>query len=852
VNSLLAALANRRQFILYKLVPLDGDKTDKVPIDPLTGYNSNAQDATTWMLPALAQTWAKQYGPGHGVGIVIHEGCGLFCVDIDGAIAPDGTLSPIAQDLLSRFPGSYVETSQSGKGKHIIGSFAGEIPAHSTKNVQQHIELYTKARFIALTGNDETGDPLKDATQALVGCAFTYFRKADVGGNAGQDWTTEYDPACPWNDETDNQKLERLLKMRSFAARAGNEGKLTFRDFWEVSDRLATVYPPNPDSKSGLPYDGSSVDQGFANHLAFGFGNNCDAIWRIMQREDCKLRRSKWYDRPDYRHNTLTKAVAIPKRWKKSADRAAPAALRAPVPVAPPVQAPQQPSVPPRVVDNAAAVGPVAPPPPTEPVAPPPPAPVAPPPPPDLVAPPPPSGLPPGVPAPPLTPPEHPGESDSHYVGSRNINKVFEGWVYVADMHRIFSPDGFPMKKEQFDADPNFNRREYQMDMAASEFKPSAWDAFLQSQVAAPLQVRSSIFNPKGKPGEIFIRDGQPHVNTWYPVEVVMEPGDVEPFLDHLRALFPIDWPILLDYLRFMMQYKGDKAMWWPFIQGVPGNGKSFICDTMEYCIGPKFTQRPKAGGLDSNFNASLYGCLFLGVDDIKVEGEYMAIWETIKPMVTQPRLEIEPKGIDKVTREVCFNAILNSNHKDGIRKEPDDRRIAPFFTRQQYKPDLARDGLTKDYFTKLRSWAIPALGGKGWAHVAHYLMTSPIGSSFNPGDCPITSSTEEAIEMGRSPAQQEVLDAMRSCKLGFRGGWINSVLAEHQIGRKYKLSINARHSLLVGLGYMPHPGLPGGRLADNLADGTRPVLYVTTDHTTLGDTNPASIKQKYEAANRQ
>ena len=825
MSSLLAALANRRQFILYKLVPLDGGKFDKIPIDPLTGYNSNAQDAATWLLPSAAAAWAKEYGAGHGVGIVIHEGCGLFCVDIDGAVAPDGTLSPLAHELLGRFPGSYVETSQSGKGKHIIGSFAGDIPAHSTKNMQQHIELYTKARFIALTGRDESGDALKDATQALVGCAFTYFRKADVGGNGSQDWTTEYDPACPWNAETDNQKLERLLKMRSFAARAGNDGKLTFRDFWEVSDRLAVVYPPNPDSKSGLPYDGSSVDQGFANHLAFGFGNNCDAIWRIIQREDCKLRRSKWYDRPDYRHNTITKAVAIPKRWKKGTARGVLPALSAPVP---------------------------APPPPTELIAPPPPAPVAPPPPSAPMAPPPPAGLPPGVPAPPLTPPEHPAETDTHFVGSRDINERFAGWVYVADMHRIFSPDGFPMKKEQFDADPHFNRRAYQMDRAAGDFKPSAWDAYLQSEVASPVQVRSSIFNPKGEPGEIFVRDGQPHVNTWYPVEVVMEPGDVEPFLDHLRKLFPLDWPILLDYLRFMMQYKGDKAMWWPFIQGVPGNGKSFICDTMEYCIGPKFTQRPKAGGLDSNFNASLYGCLFLGVDDIKVEGEWMSIWETIKPMVTQPRLEIEPKGIDKVTREVCFNAILNSNHKDGIRKEPDDRRIAPFFTGQQYKPDLARDGLTEDYFVKLRSWALPTLGGKGWARVAHYLMTSPIGPTFNPGSCPITSSTEEAIEMGRSPAQQEVLDAVRSCKLGFRGGWINSVLAEHQIGRKYKLSINARHSLLVGLGYMPHPGLPDGRLLDNLTDGTRPVLYVSTEHTTLGDTNAASIKQKYEAANRQ
>lgn len=153
MNPLYDALASRRMFILYKLVPLATGGTDKVPIDPATGENSNAQDSATWMLPSIAIAWAASYGAGYGVGIVIHEGSKLFCVDIDGGVAPDGALSPIALKLVREFAGCYIEYSQSGRGLHIIGTFSGDPPVHSTKNKEHHIELYTKLRFIALTGN---------------------------------------------------------------------------------------------------------------------------------------------------------------------------------------------------------------------------------------------------------------------------------------------------------------------------------------------------------------------------------------------------------------------------------------------------------------------------------------------------------------------------------------------------------------------------------------------------------------------------------------------------------------------------------------------------------------------------
>jgi primase-polymerase (primpol)-like protein len=136
--------------------------SDKSPIDPLhadptSDYaRSDAQNPATWLSWEVAVAYAQSLGAGYGVGIVIHEGCGLLCVDIDGCILA-GQLSDIAKKLISdareACPDAYIETSMSGRGIHIIGPFSGAPPPHSTKNQELHIELYSKSRYIALTGD---------------------------------------------------------------------------------------------------------------------------------------------------------------------------------------------------------------------------------------------------------------------------------------------------------------------------------------------------------------------------------------------------------------------------------------------------------------------------------------------------------------------------------------------------------------------------------------------------------------------------------------------------------------------------------------------------------------------------
>ncbi len=156
-----------------------------------------------------------------------------------------------------------------------------------------------------------------DLTDWLWALAWSHFKPVKIeGANGEQGWTVDFDPRCTFTG-TAEERIAALLKTKSFAAKI-NPKKVTFADLHNVNvDKLAATWPPNPDAKSGLPYDGSSVDQAYLNHIAYGFGDNCDAIQQYALSAECPLHRVKWDERPDYLRATILKAVAIPKQWKR-------------------------------------------------------------------------------------------------------------------------------------------------------------------------------------------------------------------------------------------------------------------------------------------------------------------------------------------------------------------------------------------------------------------------------------------------------------------------------------------------------------------------------------------------------
>lgn len=437
-----------------------------------------------------------------------------------------------------------------------------------------------------------------------------------------------------------------------------------------------------------------------------------------------------------------------------------------------------------------------------------------------------------------------------------DMAKLFEGCCYVQSLNQVLVPGGDLLDRQRFDV--VFGGYSYMLDHANTVKAKSAWDAFTKSQVWDFPKAHDICFRPERTPGEVFKEDGRVLANIWWPVETKREPGDVDLFLDHLHRLLPDerDRAILLAYLAALVQYPGVKFQWCPVIQGAEGNGKSFISSCIEKAIGDKYTHKPNATDIANKFTGWLVGKLFISVEEIKTDHKRETL-DALKPLITNPRVEIQGKGANQVTGDNRANFLMFSNHKDAIPTGIDKRRYCVFYCAQQSPGTdwLARDGMVGNYFPRLYSWAKAG----GYAHVAHYLATYEIPVELNPaGVCqraPATTSTAEAASLSLGALEQEIREAIDSGDTpGLRGGWASSK-ALHKALAAAGLRRPSHHRLreaMHALGYVLHPALHDGRVNSPIMipdDNSKPRLYVRQGHIALNETHPAQVAKLYVAA---
>lgn len=431
--------------------------------------------------------------------------------------------------------------------------------------------------------------------------------------------------------------------------------------------------------------------------------------------------------------------------------------------------------------------------------------------------------------------------------------KLFAGCVYVLDEHKVLVPGGHLLNPERFRA--RFGGYSFSMGGDNSRVVRNAFEAFTESQALRAPQVDGTCFRPDLPFGTVVLDAGRRRVNKYWPVEVPCTPGDVTPFLNHVALLFPNvhDRRVALAYMAAIVQYPGVKFQWALLIQGVEGNGKTYLSRCVAEAVGRKYTYWPKAKKVAAQFNSWLYGHIFFAVEDIHT-GADSDILDDIKPMITGgDGLEIEAKGVDQTTREICGNFIFNSNHKNAIKKTANDRRFAVLFCAQQDAVDLIRDGMGGEYMHDLYEWSKAG----GYAAVTHYLKNYPIPDELNPATkcqrAPTTSSTAEAIAQSLGVAEQQVVEAIEQGEVGFMDGWVSSVALDRlleRIGKGRSVSLNRRREMMRALGYDWHPALLGGRVNNIvLPDGAKPRLYIRHDHVARTLTVPADVARAYTLA---
>lgn len=413
----------------------------------------------------------------------------------------------------------------------------------------------------------------------------------------------------------------------------------------------------------------------------------------------------------------------------------------------------------------------------------------------------------------------------------------FGGCTYIADINRILAPKGDYYDREAFDFMFG-NGCSFMLDHANNKLTDSAWDCFKKSKAVKFPKAKRSCFNPLRDVGSVWSEGGRDVANSYWPIETGCIDGNAEPFLNHLNKLFrnDRDREIIISYMAAVVQYKGVKFRWAPLIQGTRGNGKTLLSHCLTAAIGIDHCHWPKASDFATGrFNDWLDGKIFIAVEDIYVPHEKEDVLEALKPLITGERGVIEGKGKSQVTRNLCANFMLNSNHKNALRMTKDNRGIAVFYTHQQDVDDLALDGMDEHYFFNLFNW----LKRDGYAIVHNFLKHYKIKEEYNPATlcqrAPTTTSTKEAIHMSMGTIEQEILAAVAEDKIGFRGGWISTHYLDlllRDLGIRNHINRNRRKEILESLNYMRHPGVRAGQVTNPVSpDGCKPSVYILKDH---------------------
>lgn len=311
------------QWINWKATPdpKRPGKTIKKPVSPHTETVCDPTNPSNWTTYEAAKS--------EKVGFVFTKESGYWFIDIDNCLNDDNTWSKLALNICARFAGAAVEVSQSGRGLHLFGR--GIVPPHTCRNTKLGLELYTDARFCALTQRNITGNCDTDHTAAMATFVVEYFTPAEhvkpLLDAPLSEWIAPTDYAA---FESDDALITIALKAANTSLN-GRFGGCTFADLWDCEhDKLAERYA----NETG-GHDASACDLALASHLAYWTAGNPEAIERLMMQS--QLHREKWDDRPKYLTDTIAKACATVKDYPKPKSAIAASAndLNAPVVIKP-------------------------------------------------------------------------------------------------------------------------------------------------------------------------------------------------------------------------------------------------------------------------------------------------------------------------------------------------------------------------------------------------------------------------------------------------------------------------------------------------------------------------------------
>jgi hypothetical protein len=218
---------------------------------------------------------------------------------------------------------------------------------------------------------------------------------------------------------------------------------------------------------------------------------------------------------------------------------------------------------------------------------------------------------------------------------------------------------------------------------------------------------------------------------------------------------------ILLDWLAYVVQNKGQRVSWALLLQGSQGNGKSYFVNLLQAVMGRNVSNLDGAA-IAGRFTGWAHGSRVVAVEEIRISGaNKYEVLDRMKPFISNKTVQIEEKGRDHRTVPNFTSYLLLTNYKDAIPIVKGDRRYCVLFSRIQSEEALfdelgGEESAGKHFNTLFDETERRA------DVLAYYLMNYKISADFNPkGRAPNTSARDEMMNVAISPGYSMVEDVI-------------------------------------------------------------------------------------------
>jgi hypothetical protein len=243
--------------------------------------------------------------------------------------------------------------------------------------------------------------------------------------------------------------------------------------------------------------------------------------------------------------------------------------------------------------------------------------------------------------------------------------------------------------------------------------------------------------------------------NRYLPPSIAHIKGDISPWLDHLRNIYPDDVDHVVNWFAHRVQRPGDKVNHALVFLGTAGIGKDTIIEPVTAAIGKHNFQSITAQNFfASEFNGYLKSVMLRidEVHDLGGESKY-AFNDRTKPVIAAPPMmhHINEKFVPHYAAKNVCGVILTSNHRDSLFLSPDDRRHYVCVS------DRRKEDLSPGYFDAIYSW----FENGGNEAVAHYLANLDIGGFNAKAPPPHTKGWHMLVGAGQAPESGDLADVI-------------------------------------------------------------------------------------------